>query len=421
MTLAGVADVTVSAAEQYLLELMNRARLDPLAEAARLGIALNDGLATGTISGRAKQVLAGNDLLNGAATAHSAWMLENNIFSHTGEDGSQPDDRMSAAGFPATTFGENIALVGSTAPMTIEGSIEALYENLFLSAEHRIETMREAFREVGLGAELGSFTQDATTFNAVALTENFGVLGTQRFLTGVAYQDGDADNFYSIGEGIAGVKFLAQGGQADTASAGGYAIGLSSGAAVAVTGQMGALAFALKVDMRPGNVKLDLVNGTVFFSSGSLTLGTGVHDVVLLGVADLKATGSAEDNAMTGNDGDNALSGLAGRDVLSGGAGDDILTGGRGNDRLIGGGGADAFVFGAGGGKDRIAGFSLTAQDELHLNDTLWNQTPLTKSQVISQFATVVGGEVVFDFGADELHLGGLISTDGLAALILIL
>jgi hypothetical protein len=39
-------------AEQYLLELINEARLDPLAKAASLGIDLNQGLAPGTLTGR---------------------------------------------------------------------------------------------------------------------------------------------------------------------------------------------------------------------------------------------------------------------------------------------------------------------------------------------------------------------------------
>ena len=50
--------------EQYLLELINRARSDPGAEAARLGISLNQGLSPGTISGDAKQPLAASNLLN---------------------------------------------------------------------------------------------------------------------------------------------------------------------------------------------------------------------------------------------------------------------------------------------------------------------------------------------------------------------
>ena len=49
-----------TAFEQYFLELVNRARLDPAAEAARLGIGLNDGLAAGTITTAAKAPLAFN-------------------------------------------------------------------------------------------------------------------------------------------------------------------------------------------------------------------------------------------------------------------------------------------------------------------------------------------------------------------------
>jgi hypothetical protein len=39
----------------------------------------------------------------------------------------------------------------------------------------------------------------------------------------------------------------------------------------------------------------------------------------------------------------------------------------------------------------------------------------------VSTFAKVVGSEVVFDFGVDEVHLSGLTTTAGLAALIQIL
>ena len=52
-----------SAQEQLMLELINRARMNPAAEAARQGIDLNQGLAPGTISAAPKQVLAMNDLL----------------------------------------------------------------------------------------------------------------------------------------------------------------------------------------------------------------------------------------------------------------------------------------------------------------------------------------------------------------------
>lgn len=77
------------AAEQLMIELINRARMDPEAEAARQGIALNDGLAAGSIGAAPLQVLAPSGLLLAAADAHSAWLLRSGQFSHTGANGSR--------------------------------------------------------------------------------------------------------------------------------------------------------------------------------------------------------------------------------------------------------------------------------------------------------------------------------------------
>ena len=91
--------MALTAAEQYLLELINRARLDPVAEAARLGVDLNQGLAAGTIRGQAQQVLAHDSRLETSAQDHSAWMLAADVFSHTGAGGSSATQRMQEAGY----------------------------------------------------------------------------------------------------------------------------------------------------------------------------------------------------------------------------------------------------------------------------------------------------------------------------------
>src|ERR1700712_5544630 len=81
--------------EQYLVELINRGRANPAAEAARYNVALNEGLAAGTISTPAKQPLAINPFLTDGARGHGQWMLAHNTFSHTGANGSNPGARMS--------------------------------------------------------------------------------------------------------------------------------------------------------------------------------------------------------------------------------------------------------------------------------------------------------------------------------------
>lgn len=407
--------MTLSAAEQFLLELINRARLDPASEAARNGIDLNAGLAAGTISTGAKQVLVANALLEQAAVLHTGFMIDADIFSHTGAGGSDPGDRILDQGYDWSTFGENIALVGSTAAVTVEGSVAELYKNLFLSEEHRVNTMNRAFAEVGLGAEVGRFTQGAGTFNAVLLTEDFATRSPSHFLTGVAYQDGNADRFYGMGEGLAGVVFQVGVASASTEAAGGYGLSAGNGLSVAVTGHLGALDFSLTVDMRAGNVKLDLVSGTTFFASGSVILGTGIDDLVLLGVARLDGTGNAAGNHLTGNRGANVLTGLGGADVLLGGGGADRLSGGRGNDRLTGGAGGDTFVFGPLDRVDRVTDFNRAGGDILRLDDALWAGQSLTAAQVVGQFGHVVQNHAVLEFaGGEVVHL---LSVAGLAGL----
>ena len=94
-----LAVVYPTANEQLMVELINRARANPAAEASRLGIDLNEGLSAGTISTAAKQPLAINPYLTDGARKHSQWMIDNDTFSHTGQGGSAPNDRMTGAGY----------------------------------------------------------------------------------------------------------------------------------------------------------------------------------------------------------------------------------------------------------------------------------------------------------------------------------
>jgi Ca2+-binding RTX toxin-like protein len=418
--------MALSDVEQYLLELMNRARLDPLGEAARMGIDLNQGLAAGQISGASKQVLAPNAILESVAINHSLWMLNTDQFSHTGVNGTSPDQRIKAAGYSYQNCGENLALISTTAADTLQMQIETMNTNLFLSAGHRVNLMNGVYRELGVGSEQGVFTQAGTDFTANALSLEFGQTGTARFLTGVAYNDTNLNKFYSLGEGIANVVFSSGVKSASTAPAGGYGLSLGSLAVTPITGSAGALNFAVNVDMSIGNVKLDLVSGTTFHTSGSVSLVSGVNNVQLLGVNALNATGNNSANTLMGNSAANTLTGLMGVDVLLGYGGADKLIGGVGNDKLTGGAGADiltgstgldTFIFVNGHGNDRITDFSIASGDKLRLDDALWGGTVLKTSGIVAQFAKTAAGEVVMDFGGgDIIHLVGLSATTNLDA-----
>ena len=181
----------LSAEEQYLLEVINDARLDPLAKAASLGIDLNQGLTPGTLNGLAKQVLAHNTTLSTAAEGHSDWMLATNTFSHAGDGGSSAGDRMASAGYTFTgawTWGENLAWFGTTGTVDLATAAITHDEGLFRSAGHRANLLADAYREVGLARVEGNFTHsNGITYNASMLTEKFAKTGSDVFLTGVAY------------------------------------------------------------------------------------------------------------------------------------------------------------------------------------------------------------------------------------------
>lgn len=216
-----LAPVTMSVDEQMVVELINRARSDPAAEAARLGIDLNEGWAPGTIAPSPKQPLAPHQSLINAARAHSQDMVDRDFFAHTNPDGKNPRDRMVAAGYTPRSWGENIA----------DGywTEVRLHEGLFLSPPHRVNLLSDNFREIGVGLVYSSnhlFTG----------TEKFARRDGDVFLTGVVFSDQLlGDDFLTPGEGLGNVTVSAQrdgGGATYTATtgpSGGYSLQLPAG------------------------------------------------------------------------------------------------------------------------------------------------------------------------------------------------
>ncbi len=326
--------MSITAAEQYLLELINRARLDPLGEAARFGINVNRGIdPADQIAGTAMQVLVHNTDLAAAAQAHSQWMLAQDVFSHTGAGNSNPGQRMVSAGYEFTgswSWGENISWSGTTGTMVLEDHIERQYDSLFLSDGHRANTLSDGFSEIGIAQVSGQFTS-GLTYNASMLTEKFARSGTDVFLTGVAYTDSDGDDFYGMGEGLADAFVTVNGTTQGAGGAGNYTVGISPDSTASISIGRGSSTLAtLEMDLSSDNGKLDLVRDTdgsyELASSASITLTSGAVDLRLLGVGDIDATGSTAANRIEGTSGDNVLGdgGGAGRDTLIGGAGDDM-------------------------------------------------------------------------------------------------
>lgn len=308
--------MSVSAAEQLLIEMINRARLDPLGEAARFGIDLNEGLAAGTLDGSVRQVLAPNAHLHKSSDAHGAWMLKTDTFSHTGAGGSSAGDRMKEAGYVFTgssASGENLTYSGSTGPIDPDVLMKQNHHrDLFLSAGHRENMLRDFFSEIGVSQLVGEFTAGGRNLNTSMVVENFALSGTDVFLTGVSYIDSDSDNFYSIGEGRAGIRVQAASSSTQTLAAGGYAISLAPARDVTVT--LGTV--QLSVDLSQGNGKLDLEGANHVLTSVDATLTSAAGSLTALGVGDINLTGHGGDDVLVGNKGNNVLSGGGGVDTV---------------------------------------------------------------------------------------------------------
>ena len=323
---------TPTAVEQLILELINRARLDPLAEAALQGVGLNENLAAGTITAAQKQPLAFNTLIGDSADAHSAWMLSTDTFSHTGSGGSNPGQRMLAAGYEGWAWGENIAWSGTTGTVNVAAEAVNHHDMLFESAGHRTNIMNASFREIGIGTLTGDFRSGQTNYNAVMTTQNFAASGSAFFVTGVAINDLDDDRFYDIGEGLGGVTVTVRNDMVNetstaTWSSGGYSLVINSFGErdVVFAGAGIAAETGVRVMLGDGNVKIDLADSNTLISSATAALLAGAANLKLIGVNPIDGSGNALANTIHGNTSANVLAGLDGNDQLFGGAGNDVL------------------------------------------------------------------------------------------------
>lgn len=226
--------------DQLMLELLNRARMDPVAEAALHGIDLNEGLDPGAIPPDPVAPLAFDDRLIDAAIDHTDWMLASNVFSHSGAGGSEFWQRIEAAGYlPWLTVGENLVWRGTSGSLdeaTILDFVHQIHSDLFLSPDHRENLLAPLYKDAGVGTNWGPFAPQGTTWNSVVASHEFGIqsLGPA-ILTGVVFDDLDLDAFYTPGEGWGDVALVAR-RQSDgetfatvTWATGGYALDVLSG------------------------------------------------------------------------------------------------------------------------------------------------------------------------------------------------
>lgn len=281
------AAVYPTAWEQYMVELINRARANPAGEASSFnGYVnsqsqtyngdLNEGLSAGQISSAAKQPVAINPYLTDSARQHSSWQIANRTFSHTGAGGSDTGAREVAAGYSgATTWGENIAVNWSypAAPAATETTFSQhrdLFTDMTIAGRgHRTNMMTSGFKEVGAGIASGLWPMSGYNTIAMVTTMDFGATANT-YLTGVAYNDNvSGDHFYTPGEGLVGTTIVAKRISdgltlsTSTWSSGGYSLALPAGTynISATGGGLSSTVYYNSVSVGSTNVKRDFTYG----------------------------------------------------------------------------------------------------------------------------------------------------------------
>lgn len=238
-----------SAKEQLFIELINRARANPAAEGTWLAntsdpvlrapysqfgvdLALMQTEFQAIVS---SPPLAPNAQLTQAARGHSAWMLANDTQAHNQTNPpSTPTQRMIAAGYNPVATSENVfasskGVIHAHAGFQVDwgtggtGGMQA-------GRGHRVNIHNAAYREIGVGNLEG----DNANVGPELVTQNFGAPSSgATFGTGVAYYDLNGNDFYDMGEGIAGLQVEVDGANLAcvTADGGGWALPIPGNAA----------------------------------------------------------------------------------------------------------------------------------------------------------------------------------------------
>ncbi|MCB2072369.1 MAG: tandem-95 repeat protein [Novosphingobium sp.] len=346
--------------EQYLLELINEARLDPLRNAARyinsytplassdpdIQSAVNFFNVSGSALLSAYQglsavaPLAWNNNLSSAAQGHNAAMIAEDEQSHqvAGEPGL--GTRVNNAGYSGWTLvAENVYAYSKS---MIYGHAGFMIDwgngpnGMQSPAGHRNNIMSSGLSEVGIAVTAEN--NPATDVGPYVITQDFGERGLM-FVLGVAYTDSDHDDFYSVGEGRGDLTVQWGGSSTTSAASGGYALAITSGLKT-ITLSGGGLSGSVTVTTTIGSdsIKLDVVDGDTLLTSGSVEVSGAVSIIRAIGVVGSGLT-------ITAGEGSQEIHGYSGNDTLSGGNGDDEFHGGAGNDAINGGGGSDTAVY----------------------------------------------------------------------------
>lgn len=378
--------------------------------------------------------LAMEKRLNDAADAHGRWMLDEDVFSHKGQAGSSPRQRIEAAGFDLSgswKTAENIAYVSIQGESDLRDEIRQLHQALMNSPGHHANILGDA-AYIGIGLRVGYLTVGGRDYKVLMATQNFadtdGVvrIDTGGFSRSPALKpdtampsraewvsDFDGQIFRTAANGTARNDDYRLGARHDAVDAGKGDDWISGGAGNdSLRGGSGddRLTGGTGADLLEGGTGNDTLqggDGSDRLSGGDgrdMLWGNGGNDTIAGHAGNDRLFGGLGNDLMSGHAGADWLLGEGGADTLSGGDGNDTLNGGSANDQLSGGAGADSFVFARGGGSDRIRDYQQGI-DRLIIDSDLLDDRP---ADFIRDHLSKTAAGVVIDFGGgDRLVIAG--------------
>lgn len=284
--------------EQFMLERINYARMNPAEEGIRLANTADPDILsaykyfnvdkakiiTDFATYPARPPLAFNPLLTSSARKHSQDMRDNNFQDHTGSDGSTVSTRITATGYKWRAIGENIYSYGksveySHAGFVVDWGVSSLghrentleyndkgylYQDVGIgimrtaSAKVMAKTIFQRFNPVPPGMK----TWATNPVGPMIVTIDFGTpQANSPKVLGVVYQDINKNQFYDEEEGFGGVKIQLDGTSFSTVttSSGGYTLPVNKPGNYTITASGGALPSPVQKSVSVGyeNVKAD--------------------------------------------------------------------------------------------------------------------------------------------------------------------
>ena len=201
-------------AELQLMNLINRARANPLETATSLGMdterLLEDHPLLSEILTEGLPPLAFDARLYGAARGHVFDMLEKEYLSHDSPDGRTYEDRIRDAGYEAVDSGEAVELACRCACEESCETAALFFRRIFINElESGLEPgemtiLNPLLEETGIAVAAGTsvLLGGICGDEVVLLTVDFGSEeGGEVFLSGVTYVDENGNGLYDAGEG----------------------------------------------------------------------------------------------------------------------------------------------------------------------------------------------------------------------------